>query len=85
MPHPTKEEKTMTLKDFATKYQIPYYIAYNASYAVKHPVAEGSRGREYDEKDLYSAVENDLVGKITRHSRIVESNKELLGQLRKNF
>jgi len=41
----------MTIKEFAEKHKVPYYLAYKASYKV-HPVATFRRDREYVEEDL---------------------------------
>lgn len=42
----------MTIKEFADKYQIPYNIAYKASYVVR-PMSAFRCDKEYDEQELY--------------------------------
>ena len=42
----------MTIKEFSDKYQIPYNIAFKASYVVK-PVETFRRDKEYNEQELY--------------------------------
>ena len=41
----------MTIRDFAKKYQVPYYIAFNASYGVK----KGADGL-FNEQDLLRSL-----------------------------
>ena len=43
----------MTIKEFSDKYQIPYNIAFKASYVV-HPVETFRRDKEYNEQELYN-------------------------------
>lgn len=43
----------MTIKEFSDKYQIPYNIAYKASYVVK-PFETMKSDKEYNEQSLYN-------------------------------
>lgn len=42
----------MTIKEFSDKYQIPYNIAFKASYVVK-PAATFRHDKEYNEQELH--------------------------------
>ena len=53
----------MTIKEFSDKYQIPYNIAFKASYVVK-PAATFRCDREYDEKELYDETLRYAKGRL---------------------
>ena len=49
----------MTIKEFSQKYEIPYYIAYNATVGLK-PVASILRDKDFVEAELYRNVNRRL-------------------------
>lgn len=72
----------MTCKEFANKYNIPYHIAYAATYKVK-PVSSMMRDRDYVEEELKTAVEKLLEYRIKKNTAILEEQKKALMSLRK--
>lgn len=58
----------MTIKGFSEKYQVPYYIVYEASYKVQ-PVGTWVRDRDFPEDRLFEETKK-LVGKrIEKHRK----------------
>ena len=54
----------MTIKEFSEKYDIPYNMAYNASYGVK-PVSTALRDRDFMEEELKKSLICQLNCKLT--------------------
>ena len=71
----------MTIREFIQKYQIPYHVAYEATYKVK-PVSTMIRDRDYQEDELYKAVVEMLAERIDRHKRIIHEQRTFLNNMR---
>ena len=72
----------MTIKQFAVKYGIPYYVAYKASDKATK-VEDGFNGREYEELELLDAT-RALVKRRLREIRAqYEEYGEMAGKLRR--
>ena len=70
----------MTCKEFANKYDIPYHIAYAATYKVK-PVSSMIRDRDYPEKELLNAVRKMLEQRIRKNRTILDEQVNALNRL----
>ena len=70
----------MTCKEFATKYNIPYHIAYAATYMVK-PVSSMLRDRDYPEDAMLDAVRKMLQQRIKKNKAILEEQVNALNRL----
>lgn len=70
----------MTCKEFADKYNIPYHIAYAATYKVK-PVSSMIRDRDYPEDDMREAVIRMLEQRIIKNKAILEEQRKALSGL----
>ena len=58
----------MTIKEFSMKYEIPYSLAWQASYDVK-PAETIRRNKDFSEKDLYRSVMHLLSQRALEKSR----------------
>ena len=75
----------MTIKEFSQKYEIPYYIAYNATVGLK-PVASILRDKDFVEAELYRNVNRmlndradrkaDELNRIERMLTVMEKKKK---------
>lgn len=72
----------MTIKQFAAKYQIPYYMAYKASYAAT-PLDINVSEREYKEEDLLTETRKLVKRRLMAIRGQYEMYAEAAGRLRK--
>ena len=72
----------MTIKQFAAKYQIPYYMAYKASYKAQ-PVDYSLSERDYSEEDLLRETRKLVKRRLTEIRGQYEMYAEAAGRLRK--
>ena len=70
----------MTLKEFSRKYNVPYHIVYEASYAV-HPISTDRYDREYPEEGIRKEVANRLKASIERHEMMAAKQRDILKNL----
>ena len=62
-------EQTVTIKEFANKYGVPYNIVYEATYKV--PCYSTMRKeREYSEDALFEEVDRLLTARMDRHRKL---------------
>ena len=73
----------MTCKEFSIKYNIPYHIAYAATYKVK-PVSSMLRDRDYPEDALLDAVRKMLQQRIKKNKAILDEQVNALNRLPKS-
>lgn len=74
----------MTLKEYAQKYQIPYFIVYEASYKVQ-PEATFVRERDYREDDLTIAVMEVAKKRIEKHRTLLEQQIDIVRKVRGKY
>ena len=60
----------MTIKGFADKYNIPYHIAYEASYNVQ-PIGTWERDKDYPEDDLFNETKKLISKRIEKHRKLL--------------
>ena len=72
----------MTINDFAMKYDIPYRIAYDASYYVRFNQLSPYDYRCYPEDELLKQVEILLVKRIKHHRKYMNEQADILRKLR---
>ena len=79
----------MTIREFADKYEIPYSIAYEASYKVS-PVGTLKRDKDFPEDELFAAADKLLEKRMQYHTKLIRTaqiayvnmhNKKRLEQL----
>lgn len=71
----------MTIKEFVSKYNVPYSVVWQATCNVK-PVSTLMRDRDYPEKELYKAVAGMLVERIERHKKALIEQRTYLNNMR---
>ena len=62
----------MTIKEFADKYDVPYHIAYEASYKVT-PVGTLYRDKDFPEDDLFVETDKLLEIRMRKHANLMRS------------
>ena len=60
----------MTIKEFSDKYEIPYSIAYEASYKVS-PVGTMTREKDFPEGELFEAADKLLQKRMQYHTKLI--------------
>jgi len=70
----------MKVNEFADKYEVPYQIAYNATWLIQ-PNFRTRTGRNYDEDALKKAVTEFLEQRMKRHRAALEKDERLLAKL----
>ena len=70
----------MTIKEFANKYNIPYRIAYEATYLVK-PSFPDMVNKEYSEKELIEAVHKNMKRRIDRYQRFIKESTGIINRM----
>ena len=70
----------MTIKAFAEKYDIPYNLAYEASYDVK-PTLCREGNKDFDEQEMKNALRSTIRRKVAKNSdqvmKLIKRNAEL--------
>ena len=56
----------MTIKEFSDKYDVPYYLAYEASYKVR-PVGTDRRDKDFPEDELFEETKSLIHRRYERH------------------
>lgn len=62
----------MTIKEFSDKYDVPYNMAYEASYRVS-PVGTMQRDKDFPEDDLFVATDKLLEKRMQYHTKLMRS------------
>ena len=70
----------MTIKAFAEKYDIPYSLAYEASYDVR-PTLRREGNKDFDEQEMKIALRMTIGRKVAKNSdqviKLIKRNAEL--------
>lgn len=72
----------MTIKEFSEKYEIPYYIAYNATVGLK-PVASILRDKDFIEAELFRNVDRMLNDRADRKADELSRIEHMLAVMRR--
>jgi len=75
-------KRTLTVKEFSDAYDIPYKTVYNATYKVK-PVKNDIYCKEYDEDELYAAVQSEINQKLLILLRKVHDLNDIKDNMRR--
>ena len=67
----------MTIKEFSRKYNIPYYLAYKASYNFT-PVSTYRRDREYSEEEMLIETHNYISGMAESYRKKADQYDKIL-------
>lgn len=65
----------MTLKEFSEKYDVPYYLVYEASYRVR-PISSMIRDRDFDEECLFRETVKLIERRIMKYEKMMKQNIE---------
>lgn len=74
----------MTLREFAEKYDVPYNVAYNATYKVKS-YSSMMHDKEYPEDELLKESIRRTEEIIEYHRSNLEKNTQILAKLKRIF
>ena len=61
----------MTIKEFAEKYDLPYSVAYEASYGV-HAVSTRIRDRDFPEDEMFKSTERLIAKRAERYKKLLD-------------
>ena len=75
-----KLEDDMTIKQIAEKYELKYFVVYDATVGVK-PVASIWRDKDFIEEEVMRNVKANLEAKIRKAEKTAEAARETLKKI----